>query len=199
MTVFYPDVSHFQAGLSLSGAQLVMAKATEGTTYRDASFPGFKQWCNEHGVWFAAYHFLHAGNAAAQAQFCKTVVPDGVGLMIDCEPTGPSNPNLSDVMAFTTEYRKIGGRVHLLYLPEWYWKQLGSPDLHLMADNDRLALVSSWYGPYSDTGYGWTPYGGVDPAIWQYTDTQDFNGQKVDFNAYRGTLAELERLMVEGP
>ena len=198
MTVLYPDVSHFQAGLDLSGAQLVMAKATEGTTYRDASYPGFKDWCNEHGVWFAAYHFLHAGNAAAQAQFCKTAVPDGVGLMIDCEPTGTSKPLLPDVSEFTAEYRKLGGRVHLLYLPEWYWHDILTPDLR-PALAEGLALVSSYYAPYSDTGPGWDVYGDVTPAIWQYTDTQDFNGQKVDFNAYRGTLADLERLMVEGP
>lgn len=192
---FYPDISHFQAGINLTGTHLVMAKATEGTTYKDASYPQFKQWCNTHGVWFAAYHFLHQGSAAQQAGFAHSVVPPGVGLMIDCEPTGRSNPGVTDVRVFTDAYRQLGGKVHLVYFPRWYWEELGEPDLRPLSE-DGLSLVSSNYTTYADNGPGWQPYGGLTPAIWQYTDTQNLNGTPCDYNAFKGTQQELERLVI---
>jgi hypothetical protein len=110
--------------------------------------------------------------------------------MLDCEPSGTSRPSISDAAAFAAAYRKGGGTVHLCYLPHWYWQQLGSPSLKVLADAG-LCLVSSAYTLYTDasTGTGWQKYGGMSPVIWQYTDRLHFNGMDIDFNAFRGTHA----------
>jgi len=91
-------------------------------------------------------------------------------------------------------WRVMGG---VPYLPRWWWQDhLGSPDLRPLRDAG-LALVSSVYpkSGYTEQGVGWLPYGGVYPEIWQYTDAHPFNGQLVDFNAYRGTVEQLRQLL----
>jgi lysozyme len=124
-------------------------------------------------------------------------VVGGTPLMLDAEPTGSSRPSVGDCTGFIDAYRRLGGIVNLVYLPRWYWQQLGSPGLGGLASR-KCGLVSSAYTAYSDAanGTGWMPYGGITPSIWQYTDKHSFNGQPVDFNAYRGSLAQQEALAV---
>lgn len=198
MTLQYPDVSNFQGNMALqAGTPACFAKATEGTGYADPYYAHYKAEAARVGALFGGYHFLHAGNGAGQAQFCFQHVGAGIPVMIDQEPTGSSNPTVQDSLDFAAEFRTLGGICVLNYLPRWYWVSLGSPSLLPLA-SAGLALVSSSYpsGGYSDTGPGWQAYGGVAPVIWQYTDAQSYSGQPVDFNAFRGTVAELEALLL---
>jgi GH25 family lysozyme M1 (1,4-beta-N-acetylmuramidase) len=198
MTIFYPDVSSYQAGISFAGCVIAVAKATEGTGYINPDYASAKVRAANAGAYFCAYHFLHAGNGVGQAQHAFATVGGGVPLMIDFEPeynangTIASAPQISDAVAFINEYRSQGGTTHLLYLPHWYWQgNLGSASLASVADLGML-LVSSDYTTYSDTGPGWAAYGGMTPVIWQYTSSATLNGVKnVDMNAYKGTVADF--------
>ncbi|HKT05766.1 MAG TPA: GH25 family lysozyme [Rugosimonospora sp.] len=194
MTVFYPDVSHYQTGLTIEpGTPALCAKASEGTAYRDPSYATFRAGAAAQGVFFFAYHWLHRGATAEQAAFCHAVART-TPVMVDCEDTGDL-PTLADCLDFAGSLRALGGRCTLLYLPHWYWQEhLGSPDLTPLAAHG-LGLVSSIFTSYSDTGPGWAPYGGVSPVIWQFTDAYPYGGQLVDGNAYRGTTAQLHALV----
>ena len=195
MTIWYPDVSNHEGAMALeAGTVAVIAKATEGTGYVDPFFEHFKSEAARVGAMFGGYHFLHAGNGAGQARFCFQHVGPGVPVMIDLEPTTGSMPTVQDGLDFAAEFRALGGICSLVYLPHWYWQQLGSPSLLPLALAD-LGLVSSGYTAYSDSGPGWTPYGGVTPAVWQYTDALAYSGQSVDFNAYRGTIDQFKTLL----
>lgn len=213
MTIYYPDISGHQAGIDLRSALAVCCKATEGTGYTNPDYARAEANAASHGTFFFAYHFLHAGNAAAQARYCYSVTGK-TPLMLDVEPTtadpfrtswpaprlryevdewslplkANSVPTLADVTGFVDTYRKLGGIVHLTYLPHWYWQQLGSPSLSALFSR-ILALVSSAYTTYTDanSGTGWQSYGGMKPEVWQYTDAVQFNGFACDFNAFRGT------------
>lgn len=189
MTLYFPDISAFQAGIDLAGAKAVIVKATEGTGWSSPDYTRAKANAAQHGTFFMAYHFLHHGSDAAQATFAHGVA-GSAPMMIDCEPTVTSRPTVGDAAGFADAYRHAGGTVHLVYLPHWYWQQLGSPSLKVLADAG-LCLVSSAYTTYTDasTGTGWQPYGGMTPVIWQYTDRLSFNGHDVDFNAFRGSFA----------
>ncbi len=194
MTIFYPDVSNHQAGLKIQPATVaVCAKASEGRTFRDPTYAGFQSQARQVGAFFFAYHWLHKGNTDAQADFCHGIV-GRTPVMIDCEDTSDV-PTVSDCVAFASALRARGGVCTLVYLPHWYWQdRLGAPNLApLLAAG--LSLVSSNYTTYSDTGPGWNPYGGMTPVIWQYTDALHYGGMKVDFNAYRGSVAQLEALV----
>lgn len=199
MTIHYPDISAFQKGLDLKGAPAVQVKATEGTGYFSDTYTWHKTNAASHGCYFIGYHFLLQGNVAAQAQFCHSHV-GATPLSLDVEAEGSSKPGLSDAVGFIDAYRKLGGKVHLIYLPHWYWQgSIGAPSLAPLVQRD-IHLHSSAYTTYtdSDSGIGWQPYGGMKPAIWQYTDHQGFNGMSVDFSAFRGTVAQLRSLATGG-
>jgi GH25 family lysozyme M1 (1,4-beta-N-acetylmuramidase) len=121
MTIFYPDVADYQAGISFSGCVIAMVKATENNNYTNPDYAAAKVRAANAGAYFCAYHFLHAGNGAGQASYAYGRVGSGIPLMIDCEPTYNSNgtlasaPQISDVVDFINEYRALGGTVYMLY------------------------------------------------------------------------------------
>ena len=204
MTIFYPDVSSYQTGISFAGCVIAMVKATESTNYHNPDYAAAKTRAANAGAYFCAYHFLHAGNGAAQAQFAFGTVGANVPLMIDFEPAYASGqivsaPQISDAVAFINEYRALGGKVYLLYLPHWYWQgNLGQASLAPVI-NLGMLLVSSDYTGYSDTGPGWASYGGMTPLVWQYTSTATLNGVvNVDMNAYKGTVSDFEAQVTTG-
>lgn len=183
----FPDVAHFQEGLDLSGAALVVCKATQGNWFIDWTYAGFRNQAAALGIPLVAYHWLDTTDAGQQARHCFAVVGPDTPLMIDDEQ-GILAP--AHTLAFAAAYRGLGGRVALEYAPRWLWERSGSPDLRPLAAAGLL-LVASHYGDGPTSAVGWVPYGGVAPTILQYTDAALFNGQRVDFNAYRGTLGQL--------
>jgi hypothetical protein len=193
MTLFYPDVSAYEAGISLSGAAAACIKFTEGTSWLSSDWVPALGRAAKAGCWPFGYHFLHQGNGAGQAAWCHAHAA-GHPLMLDWEPTGGSKPGVADAEAFTDAFRNAGGTCNLLYLPHWYWQQLGEPSLAPFAQRG-MVLVSSNYTTYSDSGPGWAGYGGMQVAVWQYTSTHQFNGMQVDFNAYKGSLAQLKAVV----
>ena len=195
MTLKFPDVSSYQTGLRIQpGTVALIAKATQGTDYRDPTFHDFMAQAAAVGAIESGYHFLEQGNAAAQADYCHGFAGD-VPMMIDCEPVDRSRPTVADCVDFIERYRALGGHVWGVYLPRWYWLQTGG-DLRPLRDLGAC-LVSSDYSGYTDdpSGAGWQPYGGLTPEVWQTTDHQSYGGKQVDFNAFRGDLAALRALI----
>jgi hypothetical protein len=170
----------------------VVAKATNGTDGQDASYANFKAQAEAQGSIFSGYHFLEAGNGAAQAQNYHNVA-GSVPCMIDCEQDGSSNPTVQDCLDFWNELKSLGGRVWAVYLPNWYWSgDIGSPDLSPLSS---LALVASDYNAYSDSSSGWDSYGNLAPSVLQFSDTFSYSGMQIDFNAYKGTTAQFADLV----
>lgn len=195
MTIFGPDVSDYQKGLSLNGATFVIAKATEGTSWTATTYPGFKAQATQLGIPFAAYHYMDGSDLQAQAQHAYDVIGPDVPMMVDAEVAADT---IARVVELVGRYRALGGKARLVYFPRWDWQQLGAPDLTPLA-TAGLVLISSSYpaGGYSDDGPGWQAYGGMTPALWQYTDHGPLNGAYVDFNAFKGTVEQL-RALLEG-
>jgi len=207
MTVFGPDISSFQHGLDLSrltAASFVIAKATEGTYYTDASYPGWRQQAKTLGKTFVWYHFLSGESPAAQAVHTQANVGDTtLPGMLDFEPEGTYRPSLAQAVAYVYAARNAGLNLRLIYLPRWYWQEIGSPDLSFLSGLG-LDLVSSAYPGGSgtpgqlypgDSASGWQSYGGLAPALYQYTDRAADGGQSLDYNAFRGTASDLTRLL----
>lgn len=189
MTIHFPDLSHHKQ-VPLDGAVALITKATQGTGYIDYTYARYRDDAHARGIPFAGFHWVDISDLASQAANAFRVM-GATPCMWDAEAAGVTVPRLVEL---TKRYRAIGGNPRLVYLPHWWWRDhLGSPDLTPLADLG-LALVSSAYpaGGYTgDNGIGWTPYGGVAPQIWQWSDAHQFNGQLVDFNAYKGTVEQL--------
>lgn len=208
------DLASFEEGEDLSrfpDIGFVIAKATESTWYIDPPYEGWRTSAKSLGMLFVWYHFLVQGaSASAQAAFTKAHIGDtSLPGMLDVETEGKSMPTLADVLAYIDAARALGLRVKLVYLPRWYWQQIGSPDLTPLTARG-VYVVSSAYprsakggaaATYAadggDNGEGWAPYGGVTPLIWQFGDDAPEDGRPNDINAFRGTVAQLEALLGE--
>lgn len=205
MTLLGPDLSNFQAGLDISALPhpFVLAKASEGTTYADASYPHWHAQAAAAGKIFVAYHFVTAANPAAQAAHLRTCIGDpNLPVMLDWEPEGSYHPPLSQLLAVADAVKAAKMRPRLAYAPRWHWESIGSPSLAGLAQRG-IGLVSSAYpggtGYPGDSATGWDAYGGVTPVLYQYTDHAPIQGQSVDMNAYRGTAAQLAALLGGDP
>jgi hypothetical protein len=201
--IFGPDISSYQSGLDLSrleDASFVIAKTTEGTYYTDADYQGWRGQAGRLGKPFIWYHFLSGEDAAAQAAHTAANVGDSsLPGMLDAEPAGSFSPSLAQIVDYIDAAHGAGLNLRLVYLPRWYWQQIGSPGLSAVADRG-VALVSSAYpgGTGSPTGLypgdgaaGWQPYGGMTPLIYQFTNQASDGGQPLDYNAFRGSTAQL--------
>lgn len=180
----YYDVSSFQGQMQVpSDAAAIVAKATEGTYYKDSSYTWFKQQATNRGLPFSGYHFLKAEeDPFAQAQYYHSFAGN-VPCMLDVETSGSSLPTVDQTLKFIEALHGLGGHVWGVYMPRWYWSQVGG-DLSLLTRSGAV-LISSNYTSYSDNGPGWQPYGGATPTCWQYTSTP------IDANAFKGTPAQL--------
>ena len=184
MTLFYPDLSNYQAGYKIPpGTPAVVAKATEGTYYLDSSFHDFQHQATVMGVPFSGYHFLKSESSPEeQAQYYYNFAGK-IPCMIDCETSGGSRPGVDWCQRFINALHALGGRVWSVYYPHWYLNATGGSLAAL-----GVPVVASEYRSYDDNNWP-AGYGGIEPLIWQYTSTP------IDMNAFKGTPAELAAII----
>ncbi len=203
MTIYGPDISSYQAGLDLSrltAAAFVIAKTTEGTYYTDGDYQRWRRQAAAIGRPFVWYHFLSGEDATAQAKHTLANVGDtSLPGMLDAEPAGGFSPTLAQMIAYVDAAHGAGLNLRLIYLPRWYWQQIGSPDLTALRDRG-VSLVSSAYPGGSgspaaiypgDEAVGWQGYGGMVPLLYQFTNQASDGGQLLDYNAVRGSVDQL--------
>jgi hypothetical protein len=210
VAIFGPDISSYEDGLNIAALvdPFVIAKITEGTYYRDKDWPIFRDAARRAGKILIGYHFVTGEDPHAQAANLAGWIGDkSIPVMLDFEPTGNSHPTHAQQLAVADAVNAAGMRVKLSYTPRWYWQQIGSPDLTGLTKRG-IGVVSSNYPNTSitdpprdyaadggDTGPGWAPYGGITPLLWQFTDAGAEQQQRMDFNAYRGSVADLAQFL----
>jgi len=213
--------ARYQGGIDLArlkaeGYTFMCTKASEGTSIPSSGglgsagfavrFLGWVAQARKLGMVPGLYHWLKAGNAAAQAQFFHALVqrsggPQGMLIQLDCE----DNATYPDVLAWAKEWERLtDGHPFLLYTGKWWWGPRGwdgtrvTPYLwdshYLTADADvtpddpaamAARVPAAWWRP----GYGNWPAA----TILQFTSRGDAGslGNNVDLNAFRGTRDEL--------
>jgi hypothetical protein len=152
------------------------------------------------------YHWITAGNGAAQARFFHGLVveaggPRGMIIALDCE----DDAAYSDVVAWRDEWRRLsGGHPFLLYTGGWWWRPRGwngtaiTPYLwdshYLTADTDTIQDDPAAFAARIPADW-WTPgYGGWPAAtILQFTSRGDAGslGNNVDLNATKLSRDQL--------
>lgn len=199
MTVSGPDISSYEGGLKIQpNTVFVFAKATEGTYYRDAYFNNFHSQSIGVGAVFSGYAFIkQEGSASAQADYYHAFAGN-TPVMLDVETEGSSKPGMLEILSFMDRTKALGGRAWGVYLPRWYWQQIGSPDLTPITARGAVVISSAYDYVGGDGGPGWAPYGGVTPTVWQYTDKLNYGGFSCDFNAYKGTKDQMNALVNGG-
>lgn len=205
MPIFIADVASYQQGLipaALRGdCAGLFAKATQGSGYVDPDYAGWLTEAKTTGLLFAAYHYVDGSAPSAQAANLKAHIGDeSVPVMLDFEQGGLAQAlEVADAMA------AAGLRPRLMYLAHSFWTRLGSPPLAASFASRKLALINAAYpsakagtpaGLYpGDDAPEWAGYGGVDVTLWQFTDAAVESGQRIDMNAYRGSVTQLAALL----
>lgn len=205
MVEFGLDISHHQnASLDLAqakrdGISFVFIKSSEGASFIDPAFKANLAEARQAGLLVAAYHYVKGDNTAlAQVQNVSRVVPKDIPVIPDVEA---NSGGVVLLRSFVSELQRAGYRVPLIYLPKWYWQQIGSPDL--------TGLPSLWSSRYPDNIVGtipeeyadvpatyWNGYGGLGVTILQFTSSGRVAGhQPLDLNAYKGTVNDVRSLL----
>lgn len=208
------------AGLASRGVFAIIHKCTQGTHYTDPRFKERRKAALDAGLLFAAYHFLDASEAKAQADFFIT-------------SSGVTNAGTFSPLAADYEKNNRGGTASLrqLYdfmgmvdavlpagLCELYSGDLiretlrphvgGHMDMAMQGHQDFFRKHRLWlaeYGPHENIPWPWSEeiktHDGVvtDPApgvfLWQFSDRgafAPFLTGNVDCNYYAGTREQLQ-------
>lgn len=209
MTVFVADIASYQAGLVPAALAPVCValeiKCTQGVDYVDPAYAGWLTAARAAGLIPVPYHYLDGSDPAAQAAWLTAHILDAsLPVMLDFETGGlPHALDVTDAMI------TAGLHPRLLYLARSRWAALGSPDLAAPLATRHLALINAAYPSNAagnptalypgDHAPAWDPYGGVTPALWQFTDAALLGGQRLDMNAFRGDGAQLAALLGDPP
>lgn len=192
------DVSSWQTGINVttSGAQIVVAKATEGVGYVNSDCDRVVQDALSAGQGVGVYHFAHTENdARREAQYfidnTRGYVGKGIVPILDWEPSAPWNTSWALTWLQTVE--AAWGTKPIIYMNQstensYNWSAV-------VAGNYGL-----WIAAYT---LGYTPVYGFNPpsvqptlyhwpfaVAWQYTSTGHVNnwGGALDLSVVYGDL-----------
>lgn len=167
------------------------------------------------------YHNLIHGDAASHTRQAQWLWDElqAAGCtwgMLDVEPyealvANGLWPRWSDVVGFAAAWQVLAGGMPLaFYIAHWVWAdRLGQPDLRALPGpliaaqypvNTPGGPVALYNASGGDSAAAWAPYGGVTPALWQFTSKAVVAGASdaSDINAFRGTPAQLHDLLTGG-
>jgi lysozyme len=206
--LFGLDTSHHQgdnpdfARARAEGLQYVIFKATEGNGFVDRKFHGNVGRAIAAGLLVAAYHYQRSGiSAAAQVEHIKRVVPLGMPVIPDVEANSGGVDLTREIVRLL---RAAGYPVPLVYIPRWYWQQLGRPSLAglppLWSSRYPDNVGDSIVNEYRDVPASyWEGYGGLEVKLLQFTSSGRAAGYgPLDGNAFRGTRAQFAALLGGG-
>ncbi len=216
--IFGVDLSpEYQAGFSIEqahreGIRFVGVKLSDGTKGTERYEEGIDWVRRARFLRMVAlgYHFLRAETPAAdQVDMLADQIgrAGGIPAVLDCER---GSVDLLREVAWGLVRRRV--RVAFTYLPRWYWQGLASaaspmpPSLAGMAPlwASRFVVepgrvpVTERTGTPAEIATGidptwWEGYGGQQTSLLQFTRKATVAGMVVDADAYRGSLADLER------
>jgi GH25 family lysozyme M1 (1,4-beta-N-acetylmuramidase) len=195
------DVSKWQgtidfAKVKASGKRFVIAKATEGNTYTDATYAHNKAYAMANGLKFTGYHFArpgtNSGDATSEADHFVAVLGLKHGMMVpalDLEVTGglSSSQLVTWTKTFLARvYSKTGVRA-MIYSNPSFWSTNMANTTWFSANGYKVMWVAHW-STSSPTvpGANWS---GRSWTFWQYSDCGKVAGISgcVDLDRFKGS------------
>lgn len=202
MTEFLYDVSNHQlATPSLDGWSGLIVKASEGSGFRDPRFRQHIDRAINAGKLHAGYHFLRSDSPVRdQFNTFASVCPKDIAAIPDIEHIVQNNrvvsaPTPAQSAEFTDRLLQAGYNVPMHYLPPWYWRSWGKPDISEWCE----FLWPSYYPDYvaRPREQGWAmipnsvklPFGGAKavPLV-------QFTSSPLDQNASEWSFQDLWNL-----
>jgi lysozyme len=165
------DISHWSGDVDLvkaksSGLFGIFQKATQGTTYTDATLPANAKKAADAGLAFGTYHFGTNADGAAQANFYLEKVKSYAGLLVldfEADSTPETSMTLAQAEAFVETVQQATGI--------WSGLYCGAYAKSILATTPSAILSNCWlwfaqYGPAPQIPTpSWKTW-----TLWQYTD-----------------------------
>lgn len=179
-----------------SGAVALIAKATEGTDFKDKTLEAHRTAARAARVPFGSYTYIHWNDPGDQHKFYLDYARPKAGdlqPMVDAEDPKASVAELAKrsyacLMAF-----KADGYDPILYASADIWKRL-------IVVEPRLKRFRVWEADYPGRFTRWFPrlaklrirlFNGVTVVMWQWTDGLLVNGHAYDASALLTDIANL--------
>jgi GH25 family lysozyme M1 (1,4-beta-N-acetylmuramidase) len=195
------DISNWQgvvdfAKVKASGRQFVIAKATEGTTWTDASYARNRSAALAAGLRVTGYHFAQpdssAGDAVREADHFIAVLGLTRGMLVpvlDLERTG--GLGVSAMQAWTKAflgriYSRLGVRA-MIYTSQYFWQTYMGGTTWFAANGYRSLWVASWH--VTSPKMPASNWGGLSWTVWQYSSCGSVPGISgcVDVDRLKGS------------
>lgn len=194
------DLSHWQGGpggmepdfaaMETAGIHAVILKATQGSSWIDATFTGRAAAAQAAGLLVGAYHFADATNPLVQANHFLTVAGAAPRLALDIEANGMGDTvSIVQAAEIVARIQMAIGRLPIVYLDRY-----GPSGTGAGLPNAVLSRCPLWLAEYGATSPSPTlPAGWKNWALWQYTSTGRIPGiaGDVDRSYFNGTAEEL--------
>ena len=190
------DISHWQANLDIAstGAEFVICKATQGTTFVDPSCDRHYQIAKRLGLKLGVYHYASGGDPVAEADFFVRNIKGYIGeaiLILDWEKNqnGRYHEHASWCLKFLNRVKELTGVKPLVYMSasvikaaDWSSVVAGDYGLWVAGYPDNR---DSWDIP----NFIWNVLPWPFYAIWQYTSS----GGRLDRDVFMGDRAAWDK------
>lgn len=189
------------AELHASGAVALIAKATEGTSFRDRTLESQRLAARAVKVPFGSYLFLHPRSTGTEAQYYLDYAkprPGDLQPVIDAEVTSLGIDELARRSQSCARALEAKGYKPMLYASSSIWKQLVKAE-------PKLKRLKVWEAQYPGRFTRWFPRlsslrialtRGVTVALWQWTDSYAVGSARFDASAL---LVDINTLRIPRP
>jgi len=183
------DISHWQANLDIAstGAEFVICKATQGTTFVDPSCDRHYQIAKRLGLKLGVYHYASGGDPVAEADFFVRNIQGYIGeaiLILDWEKNqnGRYHEHASWCLRFLNRVKELTGVKPLVYMSASVIKVA---DWSSVVAGDYGLWVAGWpdnRDSWDIPEFRWDVSPWPFYALWQYTSS----GGRLDRDVFMG-------------
>lgn len=175
----------------IATSEVPVTVGTEPAPYDLAPYPATT------GAPLIASHITTGEDPAAQAAaICGLISHKDTPIML-YPPMIPVAEGLEETMFVADAMIAKGLKPRILYMPEFYWRALGSPDLWTPLNSRGMAVMIEAYtfGAFGNAYYGdddprWVGYGGMRSSEIAFLRPTD-----APYAAFRGTIDQLDALL----
>jgi lysozyme len=214
------DVSHWNALPNLhqlaeakaAGVVGIIAKASEGATWKDETFPIWRDLCYKSGILFGSYHFATTSSVSSQLENYARVTAGAKQpeiFAVDCERRKGREPvSAQQILELALGVSNFSGRLPLIYGGELLKDYFGSNDHPKYDPKGIMAAMAQfplWLAHYNISYRCPSPW--KSAKLWQWTDGTNsrppnwrieiagFPGsaRKLDLNHFDGGEADLRK------
>lgn len=186
------------SALQAIGVQGLMWKATDGGSFVDSTYAQMHDVATALRMPFCAMHYQEeVTSVSSEMANISKVISRDTAIVVDVEK---NSGDITHTRALVNALTAAGYHVPFVYLPEWYWEQIGKPSLvglpplwashYVPGSGDPRSLFSgvpiSW----------WDGYGGNAPILLQFTQSGKAPGGTIgDFSLFNGTSDQFVRYL----